>query len=1635
MAARDSAAMQTTEIKMTTDSASLQMTEIEPAIDVRVVNKEQSVSSRRKKRGITVQPTADQANNHISEMMKKFDKDKDGQFSHEEVSNIVKELELETVSRGRIQKIACALIVIILLMLCANMGLMAAVVFFAKDSQVKDSTLRDMKGLAVATRSTDMEVTDTGELRSTGASHEHVKTSEALDEYSLDSRLPDAALSELKYVYFKNANGGSIHLVIQAYARVMSEDALFGSYVHIHSAVGDIYLDGNIVEFKNDMHSMFTRAGFTVAPSGRRLQGAFDLIGLFNALPSFDAWNATYDEPPQIPTTFIAQASLMYACTYQDDAGLTTDLCDAFNIRSRNTVSHRGEKWTHTNVTMWSDAEKGLERESYYNMPLLYGWSFEKINDRSGALQHVAQTWPAANETYFCRTHENMPAIALGPLGSDVSKFLGVYLGEQTLDKEVVEAFRIKHREHANIHVDYFLKNAGAGTAADGSAVVSLLPREIIVHLTHAHDGPPGTSSSSSSGGRRYAFLFNTFDVVESVPYEAFGLGASGWDPSAAELPFAETVCAETLPYTSNTTDAAPLISERVAILGADPFMPPEEAPDSEGFFWDLQLLPQLTAALWNETLRIYEGSGSLGKEEAAPTYATSPPPRTYTLMNGTTLNDTVTIGNLTVSSAAYVEAEGLIEAQRTATEDSAETEKVRRIVENRYREDLVEYNRELLFGHVDAEGELGNASVLSVLRSGNASKQFVEMLSMTSSLLKVRCGRRMLTELEATETSSATASETRRRRAAERAQLAKRAMPGIPAFAQVFASKIRGVQPNASLYSLARSRERAGGGKVRRRLRRRAMPKADAPDAMVPLSWKERLARASTMDVGALDGHRRLDHPVNTPPCVCNTCVGNCPDLCNAPSLGFPFDDPQCNDDNCPNEVCTLEVSMPHGCGGSIVCNLGAEVTVWKIPPVNVQASGGLGWDCAAGGGGCKINEAQLSGSISVGIPNTPIDVITATITLKVTNNLVSCAEPRQYDLGPEVDYVAQLKAGYEHKLHWDPCCSVWCFATGQGGECREQREARSMYSQYSMWEESLQCNPTIAYVEAAREGAGSNSERMVEIAAQCRANADRAVEEAAAKRVAQNDHTAAGMRLKYSTTGDYRGFVPVGGYASPDGLSGWVKSATKMTTAEAALACSGQIWAGCYGFARADHHVGVYNDECQFAKDGVCQPKRYPYYAEQVSWMCSGRGRYGLDYVGTGQPLDECGAFSFCNMAVWYASDHSEGTCVQCPGGYEMMYNLQCHSMGLTSQGLTECQKKCDNQCSDSNPCPYGTFCNYQNTWYAPEKSYCEPCADYTEGQYAPTTVTNTDPTSDQFGQTTVIGTGCNTAGDLLSPQGAAECAAKCEPQGGFCYNEAGIEDTDCSDCGGCGGSETCNYSRDGDCDDGGPGAEYSICEPRTDAFDCLPGASGNGDLGDNRAEYVWWFRDNNACNYGRSVVPGMDCPPTTMPGTAGWGQTHFKIFTSPWAKLMKPTHVTPDPKEDPPSPLPPDWDEYTYGEKIWGLGLTIDVAGGILSGEAVGRMYSYDGPDEGGGYTHTATYYFDSSITDEYGVPMAPRTFTYPACKQKRSNYFPRLGAHYDITITGGIDVCMLYCISVINGWILPWGAKESGGLATA
>jgi hypothetical protein len=56
----------------------------------------------------------------------------------------------------------------------------------------------------------------------------------------------------------------------------------FGSLVVVYTHVGELTLDGEAIYFHESLAGAFSRAGFVVDSSGRRLLGVLDVIGMFN---------------------------------------------------------------------------------------------------------------------------------------------------------------------------------------------------------------------------------------------------------------------------------------------------------------------------------------------------------------------------------------------------------------------------------------------------------------------------------------------------------------------------------------------------------------------------------------------------------------------------------------------------------------------------------------------------------------------------------------------------------------------------------------------------------------------------------------------------------------------------------------------------------------------------------------------------------------------------------------------------------------------------------------------------------------------------------------------------------------------------------------------------------------------------------------------------------------------------------------------------------------------------------------------------------------------------------------------------------------------------------------------------------
>lgn len=480
------------------------------------------------------------------------------------------------------KKLLIALAVILVVMLGGNAGLTAAVVYATKDTKVSGGVLRDEStGLPLKVASTDTSVAPDGHMvnAATGKELTVGENKQKLDQ-PLSSCLPDSVWNEIKYVEFTNAEGGYLHLLVQATVRKVVTSSLHGSTIIIYTAIGQIELDGLVVTFKETMAGAFSQAGFEVTSTRRRLQGAFDLMGLFNSVPAFE--NLCEDvETPTFPTTFHAQADQLHACLIHDG---TLDVCRKYGVphshmqdssgklATEMTTAQLAEATMYARVSseMWSDAASGMERESFSSLANFPGWTFDRVTSAStaGSLD-VAQTWDATGETFFCRTEESHHVLKF-----DASKYAASYKGTKTVDGTEAMHFLIKSKESEGMTIDYYVTQS-----ADANLVI---PLRLDAHIV---------TNDPKWPRREIIFKFKVFEVLSSVASSIFW-GGSSFSPS--------TTCASTNAYTANdrgADDGSKPIPSNAMIGGTAPFFSFFGAPDSTVFFAKLNASPSTTAA------------------------------------------------------------------------------------------------------------------------------------------------------------------------------------------------------------------------------------------------------------------------------------------------------------------------------------------------------------------------------------------------------------------------------------------------------------------------------------------------------------------------------------------------------------------------------------------------------------------------------------------------------------------------------------------------------------------------------------------------------------------------------------------------------------------------------------------------------------------------------------------------------------------------------------------------------------------------------------------------------------------------------------------------------------------------------
>jgi hypothetical protein len=107
------------------------------------------------------------------------------------------------------------------------------------------------------------------------------------------------------------------------------------------------------------------------------------------------------------------------------------------------------------------------------------------------------------------------------------------------------------------------------------------------------------------------------------------------------------------------------------------------------------------------------------------------------------------------------------------------------------------------------------------------------------------------------------------------------------------------------------------------------------------------------------------------------------------------------------------------------------------------------------------------------------------------------------------------------------------------------------------------------------------------------------------------------------------------------------------------------------------------------------------------------------------------------------------------------------------------------------------------------------------------------------------------------------------------------------------------------------------------------------------------------------------------------------------------------------------------HNFGQMTTRAGLKVGLAGGVVGADIsmttyafTGKAGSTEGPD------HSAQFWLG---TEYQG------TFSWPACRSDRRNWFAGSKRNYAFTVQGYVEVCFIVCADIINGYIKPWGEK--------
>ena len=275
----------------------------------------------------------------MQDSLRALDLDGSGSVDSRELARAAEAYRSVQARAKRLNRMLAFGAVVLMLTLAAFSGLVFAVVEMTKESRVSDSGVLMVKG-----------------------SNETVKTSQVLNKSTMCSQLGDEIFRDMRYLEVTSPTGATVSLNILGWARMPEDHSLHGTVVVIVTQVGTVTIDGSELAFEDSVAPFFSKAGFSVSSSGRRLQGLYKVAAFLNSIESIEdgCGHVSYNLP-QIPNSFYAAGTQYHPCT---KGGV--DRC-ANNQMGDSVKYHNGEAFASHSTEVWGngDASKQMTRNIY----------------------------------------------------------------------------------------------------------------------------------------------------------------------------------------------------------------------------------------------------------------------------------------------------------------------------------------------------------------------------------------------------------------------------------------------------------------------------------------------------------------------------------------------------------------------------------------------------------------------------------------------------------------------------------------------------------------------------------------------------------------------------------------------------------------------------------------------------------------------------------------------------------------------------------------------------------------------------------------------------------------------------------------------------------------------------------------------------------------------------------------------------------------------------------------------------------------------------------------------------------------------------------------------------------------------